>query len=132
MGSFPVSNGYSYILLAVDYMSRWVEVVATKTSDTKVVVDFPKSNIFYRFGWCIGLRQHTTPQKNGQTKVFYREIKKIQQKMTNLGQKERSYHLEDALWAYRTTYQTPLGMSPYWIIFSKAYHLSVELEHQAY
>ncbi|RDX92447.1 putative mitochondrial protein, partial [Mucuna pruriens] len=45
-----VSNGYSYILLAVDYVSRWVEVTASKTNDAKVVVDFLKSNIFYRFG----------------------------------------------------------------------------------
>ncbi|RDX75716.1 Retrovirus-related Pol polyprotein, partial [Mucuna pruriens] len=50
MGSFLVSNGYFYILLAVDYVSRWVEAIATKTNDAKVVVDFLKSNIFYRFG----------------------------------------------------------------------------------
>ncbi|RDY05499.1 Retrovirus-related Pol polyprotein, partial [Mucuna pruriens] len=50
MGPFPVSNGYSYILLAVDYVSRWVEAIATRTNDARVVVDFLKSNIFYRFG----------------------------------------------------------------------------------
>ncbi|RDX69866.1 Gypsy retrotransposon integrase-like protein 1, partial [Mucuna pruriens] len=50
MGPFPVSNGYSYILLAVDYMSRWVEAISTKTNDAKVVVDFLKSNIFCLFG----------------------------------------------------------------------------------
>ncbi|RDY09839.1 pol, partial [Mucuna pruriens] len=50
MGPFTVSNGYSYILLAVDYVSRWVEAIATKTNDAKVVVDFLKSNIFCRFG----------------------------------------------------------------------------------
>ncbi|RDY10450.1 gag-pol, partial [Mucuna pruriens] len=50
MGPFPASNGYSYILLAVDYVSRRVEAIATKTNDAKVVVDFLKSNIFYRFG----------------------------------------------------------------------------------
>ncbi|RDY05963.1 gag-pol, partial [Mucuna pruriens] len=50
MGPFPVSNGYSYILLVVDYVSRWVEAIATKTNDAKVVVDFLKSNIFYQFG----------------------------------------------------------------------------------
>ncbi|RDX91843.1 pol, partial [Mucuna pruriens] len=49
-GPFPVSNGYSYILVAVDYVSRWVEAIATKTNDAKVVVDFLKSNIFCRFG----------------------------------------------------------------------------------
>ncbi|RDX90232.1 hypothetical protein CR513_27920, partial [Mucuna pruriens] len=48
--SFPVSNGNSYILLVVDYVSRWVEAKATKTNDVKVVVDFLKSNIFCRFG----------------------------------------------------------------------------------
>ncbi|RDY05659.1 putative mitochondrial protein, partial [Mucuna pruriens] len=36
MGPFPVSNGYSYILLVVDYVSKWIEVIATKTNDAKV------------------------------------------------------------------------------------------------
>ncbi|RDX89340.1 gag-pol, partial [Mucuna pruriens] len=47
---FPISNGYSSILLVVDYVSRWVEAIATKTNDAKVVVDFMKSNIFCLFG----------------------------------------------------------------------------------
>ncbi|RDX68606.1 gag-pol, partial [Mucuna pruriens] len=45
MRLFPVSNGYSYILLVVDYMSRWVEVVATKINDAKVVVNFLKFGV---------------------------------------------------------------------------------------
>ncbi|RDX86798.1 hypothetical protein CR513_31829, partial [Mucuna pruriens] len=39
MGPFPVSNGYSYILLVVDYVSRWVEAIATRTNDARVVVE---------------------------------------------------------------------------------------------
>ena len=50
MGPFPSSLGYLYILLVVDYVSKWVEAKATRTNDSKVVVDFVKSNIFSRFG----------------------------------------------------------------------------------
>ena len=50
MGPFPSSLGYLYILLAVDYVSKWVEAKATRTNDSKVVVDFVKSNIFSGFG----------------------------------------------------------------------------------
>ena len=46
MGHFPVSHGFSYILLDVDYVSRWVEAKATITNHSKVVVDFVRSNIF--------------------------------------------------------------------------------------
>ena len=49
MGSFPVSFGYVYILLVVDYVSKWVEAKATRTDDSKVVTDFIKPNIFSKF-----------------------------------------------------------------------------------
>ncbi|RDX85028.1 gag-pol, partial [Mucuna pruriens] len=158
MGSFPVSNGYSYILLVMDYMSRWVEAMATKANDAKVVVNFLKSNIFHKFGvpkalisdqgshfynrdmffllekygvvHRVAIVYH--PQTNGQAEVFNREIKKILQKLTNPSRKDRSRHLEDTLWAHRTTYWTPLEMSAYQIVFGKACHLLVELEHRAY
>ena len=50
MGPFPISHGHMYILLAVDYVSRWVEAIASKTNDGAVVLKFLKENIFSRFG----------------------------------------------------------------------------------
>ena len=50
MGPFPKSNGQQYILVAVDYVSKWVEAVASATNDAKVVLKFIKNHIFNRFG----------------------------------------------------------------------------------
>jgi len=50
MGPFPNSFGNQYILVVVDYVSKWVETIPSKTNDTKVVVKFLKVNIFSYFG----------------------------------------------------------------------------------
>ena len=50
MGPFPASYNNLYILLAVDYVSKWVEATPTRTNDAKVVAQFLRSNIFSRFG----------------------------------------------------------------------------------
>ncbi|CAM8969506.1 unnamed protein product [Rhodiola kirilowii] len=50
MGPFPPSCGFSYILVAVDYVSKWVEAKATRCDDAKTVVDFLRTNIFCRYG----------------------------------------------------------------------------------
>ena len=50
MGPFPNSFGFLYILAAVDYVSKWVEAIACKTNDHRVVVKFLKDTIFAGFG----------------------------------------------------------------------------------
>ncbi|KAL5580632.1 hypothetical protein UlMin_013074 [Ulmus minor] len=50
MGPFPPLFGNLYILVAVDYVSKWIEAVALPTNDAKVVVKFLQKNIFIRFG----------------------------------------------------------------------------------
>ena len=61
-----------------------------------------------------------------------REIKLILQKTVNRSRKNWSKKLDDALWAYRTAYKNPMGMSPYKMVYGKACHLPLELEHKAY
>ena len=114
MGPFPSSYGHNYILLAVDYMSKWVESIPTITCDAKVVLRFIKSNTFSRFGTPgvvirdegshfynklfasllakYGVKHRVTlayhSQSNGQAKVSNREIKKMLEKTVNVIRKD--------------------------------------------
>ncbi|CAM8892898.1 unnamed protein product [Rhodiola kirilowii] len=157
MGPFPSSDGNQYILVAVDYVSKWVEAIASPTCDAKVVTKLFKRLIFTRFGvprtvisdggshfkekhfealLCKYGVSHKVampyyPQTSGQVEISNREIKAILEKTVGSSRKDWSSKLDDALWAYRTTYKTPIRMSPYRLIYGKPCHLPVELEYKA-
>jgi hypothetical protein len=72
------------------------------------------------------------PRTSGQVEVSNQEIKPILEKTVNPNRKDWSLQLSDTLWAYRTAFTTPIGISPDQIVYKKACHLPIELEHKAY
>jgi len=158
VGSFPSSFSNEYILVAVDYVSKWVEAVASPKADSKTVVKFLKKNIFTRFGtprvlisyggahFCsmqlakaldhYGFKHQVAspyhPQTNGQAEISNREVKRIIEKTVLASQKDWSAKLDEALWAYRTAYKSPIGLTPFQMVYGKSCHLPVELEHKAF
>nr|GEW67984.1 reverse transcriptase domain-containing protein [Tanacetum cinerariifolium] len=150
-------HGNKYILVAVDYLSKWFKAKALLMNDARVVVQFLKS-LFSRFGipraiisnhgthFCndqftrVMIKYEVThhlatayhPQKSGQVEVSSHGLKRILERTAGENRASWSDKLDDALWACCTAFKTLIGCTPYKLVYGKSCHLLIELEHRAY
>nr|GEW83685.1 reverse transcriptase domain-containing protein [Tanacetum cinerariifolium] len=134
-----------------------VEAKALTTNDARVVVKFLKSlfsgfatpralisdrgthfcnDQFTRVMTKYGVTHHLAtayhPQTSGQVEVSNRGLKRILERTIVENRASWSDKLDDALWAFRTAFKTPIGCIPYKPVYRKSCHLPIELEHKAY
>ncbi|GJX73329.1 reverse transcriptase domain-containing protein [Tanacetum coccineum] len=152
MGQFPSSRGNKYILVAVDYLSKWVETKALPTNDARVVVKFLKSlfarfrtpraiisdrgthfcndqfaKVMSKYGVTHRLATAYHPQTSGQVEVSNRGLKRILERTVGENRASWSDKLDDALWAFRTAFKTPISCMPYKLVYRNSCHLPIEL-----
>nr|GEU35733.1 reverse transcriptase domain-containing protein [Tanacetum cinerariifolium] len=149
MGPFLSSRGNKYILVAVNYLSKRVEMKVLLTNDARVVVKFLKS-LFARFEtpraiiidrgthfcndqfakvmfkYIVTYRLSTAyhPQTR-QVEVLNRGLKRTLERTVGENRASRSDKLDDALCAFRTAFKTPIGCTPYKLVYEKTCHLPI-------
>nr|GEZ28967.1 reverse transcriptase domain-containing protein [Tanacetum cinerariifolium] len=138
MGPFPSLRGNKYTLVAVDYLLKRVEAKVLPTNDARVVCKFLKSlfamsrtpraiisdrgthfcndqfaKVMLKYGVTHRLATAYYPQTSGQVEVSNRGLKRILERTVGENRASWSDKLDDALWAFRTAFKTPIRCTPY-------------------
>ncbi|GJZ98285.1 reverse transcriptase domain-containing protein [Tanacetum coccineum] len=134
-----------------------VKAKSLPTNDARVVVKFWKSlfsqfrtpraiisdrsthfyndqfvKVMLKYGVTHRLSTTYHPQTSGQVEVLNHGLKRILERTVGENHTSWSDKLDDTLWAFRTAFKTPIECTPYKLVYGKACHLPIELEHKAY
>nr|GEZ35790.1 reverse transcriptase domain-containing protein [Tanacetum cinerariifolium] len=90
------------------------------------------SKVMSKYGVTHRLFTAYHPQTSGHVEVTNRGLKRILERTVGENRALWSDKLEDALWAFKTAFKTPIGCTPYWLVYGKSCHLPLELEHKAF
>ncbi|RVW67067.1 Gag-Pol polyprotein [Vitis vinifera] len=124
------SSGHEFILVAIDYFTKWVEAASYARLTSARVASFIRSHIICRYGK-YAIRHHRSsayrPQTNGAVEAANKNIKRILRKMVETS-RDWSEKLPFALWAYRTSFRTSTGATPYSLVYGMEAVLPVETE----
>nr|GEU82886.1 reverse transcriptase domain-containing protein [Tanacetum cinerariifolium] len=91
---------------------------------------FVKVMLKYGVTHCLAIAY--LPQTSGQVEVSNRSLKRILERTIGENRASWSDKLDDSVWAFRTAFKTPIGCTPYKLVYGKACHVPIELEHKAY
>ncbi|GKV34728.1 hypothetical protein SLEP1_g43074 [Rubroshorea leprosula] len=118
-------NGVTYLIVGVDYFTKWVEARALSSLTSKKVEDFVFSSIIYRYGIPIhlGLPSESNGMVESVNKCILEGIKPRLEKHKARWADE----LNNVLWAYRTTSRTATGETPYHLAFGTEAIIPIEI-----
>ncbi|GJX71385.1 reverse transcriptase domain-containing protein [Tanacetum coccineum] len=124
---------------AADHLSRLENPYENVLDPKEINETFPletlnmvTSRVMSKYGVTHRLATAYHPQTSGQVEVSNRGLKRILERTVGENHASWSDRLDDALWAFRTAYKTPIGCTPYKLVYGKSCHLPIELEHRAY
>eukprot|EP00253_Pinus_taeda_P029585 PITA_29585 len=108
----PTSKGKKYILVCIDYVTKWAEAKALVWATEQIVVNFLFEEIFV---------ESTNKTLEG-----------IITKTVAMNRKNWEEKLKDALWAYRITWKNTIGFTPYQLVYGKEVMLPIEFQIHTY